>query len=302
MSTTNRALVFIKPEAVTESAVRFIKQYLSEQAIVIQATGELTAELIDRERIIDRHYFAISRSGYFEIPEQLFLDQAAQQKFLTSFGMDWQKALADHKVINSRQALGKYQESDGLQKSWARARVSSKIASGIYMAYLEDIDLIVINGFYPAMRDKFTQPGSKVLWLDCAFESSSLSWKMFRAEVIGSTDPQKAAQGSLRSLLYHDHQKYSIQQQPSTSANGVHASAGPLEGLRERMVWLGQDAEDDDFGRVLIDGGIDQQKLLKLLEDPMISYQGREQKLFDLTEDLDAGSVVQLISEINITE
>jgi hypothetical protein len=84
---------------------------------------------------------------------------------------------------------------------------------------------------------------------------------------------------------------------PEMSRNGVHASAGPLEGLRERMVWLGTDPLQDDFGAALLEAGMSADRLYALLENPVVRMNGREEPLFDLTEDLDADEGVRCLLE-----
>lgn len=76
-------------------------------------------------------------------------------------------------------------------------------------------------------------------------------------QIIGATNPTAAQPGSVRQKILADwqgepsascamHDQYTQQRwcgaalglasEPNTGDNGVHASAGPLEGLRERMV------------------------------------------------------------------
>jgi hypothetical protein len=81
------------------------------------------------------------------------------------------------------------------------------------------------------------------------------------------------------------------------SRNGIHASAGPLEGLRERMVWLGTDPLQDEFGAALIEAGMSTDRLEVLLENPTVRLNGREEPVFDLTEDMNADDAVRPLVE-----
>ena len=53
----------------------------------------------------------------------------------------------------------------------------------------------------PAMREAFVADGAEVRYLVCEFEEDVLSWRAFRREVIGATDPEAAADGSARAAL-----------------------------------------------------------------------------------------------------
>jgi hypothetical protein len=60
-----------------------------------------------------------------------------------------------------------------------------------------------------------------------------------------------AADGSIRNLILQKYNILGLDTKPDTGNNGLHASASPLEGLAERMNWLGVNLEDDDFGKAL---------------------------------------------------
>ena len=82
------------------------------------------------------------------------------------------------------------------------------------------------------MREAFVADGAEVRYLVCEFEEDVLSWRAFRREVIGATDPEAAADGSARAALRASWEELGLDAAPSTGNNGVHASAGPLEGPR----------------------------------------------------------------------
>ena len=68
---------------------------------------------------------------------------------------------------------------------------------------------------------KGTTPGATAVWFVVAWAEEDLTWADFRAKVIGG----------LRVAILRDWQALGL----SSSENGVHASAGPLEGLAERL-------------------------------------------------------------------
>ena len=62
----------------------------------------------------------------------------------------------------------------------------------------DDQSIYVINGFYASMRSKFTSPGSSIYYFSVSWDAADLSWEDFRARVLGATDPETAAAGSMR--------------------------------------------------------------------------------------------------------
>jgi len=56
----NSAFVFLKPHANTPAAQKIVKANFAKRGIHIQKEGELTAEKIDEDMLIDQHYYAIA--------------------------------------------------------------------------------------------------------------------------------------------------------------------------------------------------------------------------------------------------
>jgi hypothetical protein len=80
--------------------------------------------------------------------------------------------------------------------------------------------------------------------------------------------------------------------------NGVHASAGPLEGLKERCIWGGASIDTDPLAAELAANGVDRPKLEGWLADnPVVTLGGATDKIFDLTEEMGSAAVVALCNE-----
>lgn len=109
----------------------------------------------------------------------------------------------------------------------------------------ETESIYVINGFYMAMREKFTKPGASIHYYLVEWDSSKLSWEDFRGRVLGGTDPASAEPGSLRKKVLEQWQTLGLSSEPNVGDNGVHASASPFEALAERINWVGAKAEED---------------------------------------------------------
>ena len=116
--------------------------------------------------------------------------------------------------------------------------------------------IFVVNGFYAAMRARYTTPGAAIYYYSVEWDSSELSWADFRAQVLGMTDPVQAAPGSMRSEIVKRWESLGLAAKPNVGDNGVHGSASPFEGLAERLNWLGATLDDDATGHALLGAGV----------------------------------------------
>ena len=85
----------------------------------------------------------------------------------------------------------------------------------------EEPSIFVINGFYMAMREKFTKPGTSIYYYLVEWDPAELSWEDFRGKVLGATDPAKAEGGSLRRAIYTDWKQLGLAAEPDVGDNGV---------------------------------------------------------------------------------
>jgi len=100
----NAAFVFIKPHAVTEKTIPFVKEELTKHGINILAEGDLTSDVIDKKKLIDQHYYAIASKATILKPNQL---NVPKDKFKEQFGLDWDDALNQGVVYNAMDACEK---------------------------------------------------------------------------------------------------------------------------------------------------------------------------------------------------
>eukprot|EP00759_Apiculatamorpha_spiralis_P002071 PhF_6_TR10777/c1_g1_i3/m.17303 len=179
-----------------------------------------------------------------------------------------------------------------------RADGPVKLGPGLYVSKLVDSGLYVLNGFYPTQRERFTAPDAKVIWFVVNWAESDLSWEDFRANVVGATDPSKAPPTSIRGTIMHDWQALGLKAQPNMGENGIHASAGPLEGLHERCVWTGATVQQCSFGTQLLLGGVAAATIESLLANPVVTLNGSSGPVFDFLEDKQTSVAFQLIRQI----
>lgn len=305
-----------QPHANTEKVKEFVKQELVNAGISINYEGTMSGPEIEKANIIDKHYAAIYEYAIEKQPDAIPVSEDVGSKFKEAYEEDFASAVTAGKVLNADDAMKKLEDKDGrgLAAVWdaAVAKGIMKFAPGVYVAkcvYKMDVNdegdpvgmpadegddgaeqMYVVNGFYGGMRQAFTAEGASITYFVVGFVSDKLSWGKFRGDIIGATDPSAAAGTSIRGKLFKQFDQLGLEEQPTMSLNGVHASAGSIEGLKERMVWLGLVPDQDPFGQKLLEvvWGNKTSKVEEFLANPTVEFAGVRGPLFDLTEDKDS--------------
>lgn len=294
-SPRNSAFVFIKPHANTSATQKLVLDTFKKTGINVAAHGELTAEKIDADKLIDQHYYAIASKATLLKPNQLPVPAA---KFKDAFGLDWEEALKQGLVFNALDActfLGI--DSQQLDDAWGPAK-KVKFGGGFYCGLVtvpNKTPIYVFNAFFMSMRSKFVTPGTSIHYYVVDFEPSKLSWSDFRGKILGPTDPAQAPADSLRGKILTDWESLGLKEVPNVGDNGVHASASPFEGLAERLNWLKVSPDVDQFGAQLIAAGVSVDTIKAWSIDPQV----KGKSLFDQLEDLDAKDCIAKAVELS---
>ncbi|MBN2452509.1 MAG: hypothetical protein JXR77_19140 [Lentisphaeria bacterium] len=186
-----------------------------------------------------------------------------------------------------------------LNTAWERSRYV-KLAPGLYAAKIQvpgHPPRITVNGFFPRLRERFVLPDARVLWYDVRFSPARLPWREFRRDAVGATNPAEAAPGSIREALFREPDRFGLPEKPTVQLNGVHASAGPLEGARERRIWLENRAGDSELVAALRQGEVPEGRIRELLDNGPMTWKGVTAPAFDLLEDVDAPVALERILE-----
>merc|ERR1719456_881753 len=164
----NSAFVFIKPHAVTDKVKALAKAGLEKNGIKILKEGAIKGEVIDKKKLIDQHYYAIASKATILKPDQL---NVPEDKFKEQFGLNWKDALASGKVFNAMDGCAKLGiDADQMDAEWAKTKAAKKLVKfgGGFYCGLVEVDgkdpLYIFNGFFMAMRSKFTQPGEEIYY------------------------------------------------------------------------------------------------------------------------------------------
>lgn len=297
---TSSAFVFIKPHAVTDNVKQLVSDRFCSEGIGIISEGAIAAEKIDKEMLIDNHYGAIAARAMKQKPTELVVQKKAQEEFEKAFGLSWADALHQGKVYNLIDGAAKLGCSmDDLGDKYDKLKKGEtllKFGGGFYCGQVDGI--FVINGFYARMRSQFTVPKTCIYFYEVQWDPNRVSWGDFRGKILGGTDPATADASSLRHAIFKNWKDLSLDSEPNTGNNGVHASASPFEALAERANWLGVSIEKDYFGKAMLALGIPIGTIKDWCEDPAVSFEGKKQSLFDLLEDLDGRNCLKKCVDI----
>ena len=157
----NAAFVFLKPHAATDAAKALLESVLMKAGITVTKCGELDGETIDKKKLIDKHYYSIASKATLLAPASIPGMETHSATFAQKFGLSWSSALTSNKVYNAQDACTKLNvDAVGLDQKWAAAKAAGKLVKfggGFYCAEVEP-DCYVLNGFFMAMRAKYTNP------------------------------------------------------------------------------------------------------------------------------------------------
>ena len=189
----NSAFVFIKPHANTRAVQDLVVAKLTSKRVKILSEGDIAASKIDKDKLIDQHYYAIASKATLLKPDQL---PVPEDKFEAKFGIAWKQALADKLVYNAIDACAHLGvDADGLDAKWQAAKQAGnmeKFGGGFYGAKLEG-GIFVFNGFFMTMRSAFVAPGASIHYYVVEWDPKDLKWSEFRGDLLGPTDPAQAS-------------------------------------------------------------------------------------------------------------
>jgi len=305
--TTNEYVLFLKPELtavapdVFAKVAELIDRHLQDFGQQVVMAAALEAAYIARHRIAEQHYGVIN-----VVSEQgaLALSQEARESLAKAFP---QAEAGQYQLLGGHEFLRRYPFFTPEALAVFHDNLENhKLAPGTHCvkAVVRGTQVLLFNGFHPEQLLYFTTPGTVILAL---IVRSQTAWKSIRQELAGATNPAKAAAGSIRGALYRRRQELGLAE-VSSGRNGVHVSAGPLEGMVEVSRYVSNfDAagraiqpEDTTFGRLLLRSGFDAEAVRRLAGNPTVEHGGRRVSLFDLTEELDAAPALERIREAKL--
>lgn len=297
----NSALVFIKPHANTQATQDLVIDKLNSANIRILTQVDIGGKEIDEQGLIDQHYYSIASKATILPAKDI---PVPPDKFQEAFGESWEQVLQEDRAVNAMEACRRFGcTPKQLNDAWSKVE-AVKFGGGFYCAKVsvkkQQPELYVFNAFFMAMRSKFVEPDKEIRCYVVEWDPEELSWASFRQNVLGSTDPTEAPPQSIRRMILEQYKSLGLDDEPTTSDNGVHASASAFEGLAEKMNWLNLDPEYDAFGKLLLDSGLTKERISEYAKDPQVKISETSSgSIFDELEELDAPACIQKLLSLN---
>ena len=300
----NEFLFFIKPEITLasegialDSILTMILGRIESCGLQIKNINVLSADYLKENNIIAQHYGVINQIAS---DARLNLSEGARKKFETLYGQTVEEA----PVLGGVEFLDKYPVFNpiSLDLLWQN-KENQKLAGG---TYAEDIKLdgevvYVINGFHPRQLIHFTEKGRSIVVFTL---KGNLAWSDARNKLIGATNPAKAEEGSIRRTLLDNKEAYGLKE-VSQGSNGVHLSAGPVEGLVELVRYNsnftegGQllTSENFSYGQKLVENFTENQ-VKAILSNENVTFEGKTISIFDLTEEKNSDESIAILKKV----
>ena len=295
--TRNLALGFIKPHASQSVETwNWVRATLEQRGIRVSGELAVTGPEIREKGLIDRHYTVIARVGGCADAGTLELNDKSLSAFQAAFGVSWSQAASQNLLFSGMAALKKLNVTPaGLMGLWAGVK-PAKIGAGFYAASIQGI--IVLNGFYPSIREIYTTDEAVTRCFLMEFDGDLLPWKSFRADVIGATDPAKAGADSIRGTLFRRCGEFGLTL--NARDNVIHASASPFEAMMERSIWMPRFHLDaDPLWQALKGSGIEYPSLADLAcRNPVVTLNGQTASAIDHMEDSDTPHTAAILRSL----
>jgi nucleoside diphosphate kinase len=178
---------------------------------------------------------------------------------------------------------------------------TKRLAGGTYAMQIKVLGapVIVLNPFHAYQLVPYTTSGHAIIAIEGL---SKLPWADLRQKVCGVTDPKAAEEGSIRNLFLKNRDALRLGD-VDKGTNGVHMSAGPLEGMVELQRFFTDHEQSTDkipfedlaFGSLLQHKGLPIERIAELAANPDIVVEGKNVSAFDLTEEKDALAASSLL-------
>jgi hypothetical protein len=295
-------LFFIKPEITLKDDVIQLEAILamllarfSQFDLGIRDIRILGAGYLEQFDIIARHYGVINALSRKPLQH---ISAEGKQKFQSLFGVgpDQVETLGSLEFLERFPAFTPVSLDELCQKN-----ENVKLAGGTYCAVItvQGKKVYVINGFHPLQLLHFTEKGRSIIAFTLA---GDLDWSIARNNFIGKTNPADANAGSLRNELLVNKKKYGLSS-VSSSRNGFHLSAGPVEGLVELIRYCSdysnqniRNLNEYVFGREL-NKIFPEHVITKICDNSLVFHNDKKISVFDLTEEKNSDQAIELLKE-----
>jgi nucleoside diphosphate kinase len=268
-----------------------IDEMCAEYGLEIMNIGALSWQYMRQYDLMGEHYGSlnkISREGMKAFTPDV------QQKARETF------EVPDDKIYGGQQFLDTFPiwNADSLGIFCDNIKpTSKKIApSTVGFKFQHDKDIVLVfNMFLPRQLNEYHGEGQSIIVMPVR---SKTAWATLRDDMVGPTNPATAPAGSFRGKLLAQKDALGIPV-VDTGNNGLHLSAGPLEGMVELVRFTSNRAngssvayEQTNFGAAWLKAGGSAAELQMLAGNPLVNAGGKTQSAFDATELMDMNEAV----------
>jgi nucleoside diphosphate kinase len=299
-------LFFLKPEATAiqdgvkvRDVLELAIKTLSAAGVDFGAIRVLGGDYLEKHSLMVEHYGVISKiskEGVSAISDQ------AKEKLQTDF-KDLLAAGAE--VLGGHQFLKDQPQFNAFSLLVLNDNLGTKrLAGGTYAMQLKVLGkpYILLNPFHAYQLVPYTTSGHAIIALEGL---SKRSWAELRQKVCGVTDPKTAEPGSIRNLFLQNRESLGLGD-VDKGTNGVHMSAGPLEGMVElQRFFTDHEAATQKipfdnlaFGNLLLHTGVKPERVAELAQNVDLSLEGKNVSSFDATEEKDAVESAKLLAAL----
>ncbi len=299
----NEFLLFIKPSVTAQDAairlediIALVEERIHAFGLQVHDISVFSGPYLAAHKIMEGHYGVINR--FAQNPDAI--PEEAKERFEVAFGLPFDKA----KVFGGITFMKHYPavSAKALDYLWENVP-SHRLGGGCYCASfsIRDERCFVINGFFPSQLLKYNKVGASII----AYRiSGDLNWRRARHDFVGTTNPEVAKEGSIRKLLLENKEKLGLKS-VTQAGNGIHLSAGPVEGLVELLRFYRGGSHKDlgnfVFGRLLLEH-FTADKIDGFLANEEVEADEKVQSIFDFTEEKDSQEVITLLKKTSIID
>jgi len=299
-------LFFLKPEATAaydgvkvREVVELATKTLAAAGVDFGAIRVLGGDYLEKHSLMVEHYGVISKiskEGVSAISDQAKEKLNADFKDLLAAGAE---VLGGHQFLKAQPQFNAYSLlalNDNLG--------TKRLAGGTYAMQIKVLGkpYILLNPFHAYQLVPYTTSGHAIIAIEGL---SKLSWADLRGKVCGVTDPKAAEAGSIRNLFLQNREALGLGD-VDRGTNGVHMSAGPLEGMVElQRFFTDHEASSEKlafdalaFGNLLLHSGVKAERVAELAQNPDLSVEGKNVSAFDATEEKDAADAAKILAAL----
>jgi hypothetical protein len=212
----------------------------------------------------DRQYAGMGNRAILLSSTEFDITKTGREVFEKKFGISWSLAI-DQGLLRNAVSTAEILElsSDQLEEAWMKSErdgFTVKLQRGCHCGLIDSVSdkpaIFCINGFFPAMREKYSASNASIWCCSVGWTDDRMPWREFLEEIIGHTNPEQASPNSLRHVIQQEWQELGLCSTPNILDNAIHASASAFEAFVERCNWCDSSWLIDPLGSRLFSLGL----------------------------------------------